>query len=637
MPQPQPQSLGDWLVHGKVPYGDIWRGMGNVIPGLINAAQATPGTLRTLGQLQTGERQAPPGPARALQYVLQQADVTAKKGPRASFHASDFTGIPGSIANYYGSNYGTWGDLGRNLRDNPVRTAADLSVAAGAPEDVARGAASLAARAGAPRAVQTAIEAARGITRPAARVAAAINPAAPVVAAGTTALRRASGMFDATGAFTPRGLAQLQKAGNAAFPNGEITAAEYADPRFQAHMAPITRRSGFTPQAFKEGVISYSGAPTPSGPITGVRPGGAPATARTSDLIQSGHAAIDARVRSIGRVPADMPAPSANTIRAALNDPAAKFSGPVSTDLRLAAAGKDALDSPMVTPAPSILGAVGPKLAKGAWEAGTTLAGGLLGGAVAAPLALHAPTLAAAAKFAPDLLGAAGGYLFGHKTGAPGILGSSLKGAGDAVEAARADQGAPTNWLNVPSWTGAAIQRAAPAAISIGRNVDPGQPGPAAAPAAAPGLEAPPPGGWQAPVPHVPDTLEDDAAPTEAPPGQAAPEAPAPEAQHEAPAAHDTTLKGPEHDPIAPPELQKMMRPQYVPQPFDDAPAPDAAPQADGGRVGFAEGGQVADMTAALLKRAEAHQHAARAATKPMLSLSDDTVARALRVAQRGL
>lgn len=60
-------------------------------------------------------------------------------------------------------------------------------------------------------------------------------------------------------------------------------------------------------------------------------------------------------------------------------------------------------------------------------------------------------------------------------------------------------------------------------------------------------------------------------------------------------------------------------------------------PFADGGRVEYAAGGQVVDLTERLMKRASTAQNAAQAATRPLLGLSDDTVAQALRVAQRGL
>ena len=60
-------------------------------------------------------------------------------------------------------------------------------------------------------------------------------------------------------------------------------------------------------------------------------------------------------------------------------------------------------------------------------------------------------------------------------------------------------------------------------------------------------------------------------------------------------------------------------------------------PFAAGGRTGFAEGGNVVDMSEALLRRAEAHHKASQQATKPMLGLSDDTVAKALKLAQAGI
>jgi len=56
-----------------------------------------------------------------------------------------------------------------------------------------------------------------------------------------------------------------------------------------------------------------------------------------------------------------------------------------------------------------------------------------------------------------------------------------------------------------------------------------------------------------------------------------------------------------------------------------------------GDRVPFAAGGEVVDMTEKLLQRANMAQKAAQAATKPLLALSDDTVAQALRTAQRGI
>ena len=63
------------------------------------------------------------------------------------------------------------------------------------------------------------------------------------------------------------------------------------------------------------------------------------------------------------------------------------------------------------------------------------------------------------------------------------------------------------------------------------------------------------------------------------------------------------------------------------------APAMAAA----GGRISRAEGGNVIDMSEALLRRAAAHHKGLQQASKPLLNLDDSTVAKALAVAQRAI
>ena len=58
---------------------------------------------------------------------------------------------------------------------------------------------------------------------------------------------------------------------------------------------------------------------------------------------------------------------------------------------------------------------------------------------------------------------------------------------------------------------------------------------------------------------------------------------------------------------------------------------------ANGGRIERADGGNVVDMTEALMRRAEAHHKATQQDTKPLLSIPDETIAKALRVAQAGI
>jgi hypothetical protein len=205
-----------------------------------------------------------------------------------------------------------------------------------------------------------------------------------------------------------------------------------------------------------------------------------------------------------------------------------------------------------------------------------------------------------------------------------GFVGKNIDAAVEKGAAGLANVGAgrgapvPGGWLNVPAWTADATKgplTPARYALPVLDRAGPGPPPPA--PTTPEEAGTPNPNLREtAPPPYEDDTVP--AAPADAPAGNAA--------DDKAALAAGTPN----------PNLRESKRPAYE---DDTAPAPasNATAQADGGRIGFAEGGQVADMTAALLKRAEAHQHAARAATKPMLGLSDDTVARALKLAQAGL
>lgn len=125
-------------------------------------------------------------------------------------------------------------------------------------------------------------------------------------------------------------------------------------------------------------------------------------------------------------------------------------------------------------------------------------------------------------------------------------------------------------------------------------------------------------------------------------------------------AAHLAGIQAPPPAPSAPPppppadqgDIDFGKAPRPLPPPAEDGSwdkligdqgAPGPPPEqkdirfASGGRVEYAAGGHVTDMTARLMKRAEEAQKAAQSSTKPLLGLSDDTVAQALRVAQRGL
>lgn len=137
---------------------------------------------------------------------------------------------------------------------------------------------------------------------------------------------------------------------------------------------------------------------------------------------------------------------------------------------------------------------------------------------------------------------------------------------------------------------------------------------------------------WQAPPPVSLAPPTTPIQQTNAPAPEASPE-PSPDATP-TPAAAAPPSHGKQSSRV-PSRIDNSLPDEWKPAP---APAPQAQAQAqaDGGRVGYARGGEVADLTEKLLKRAEGAARAARASTKPILGLSDDVVARALNVAQRG-
>ena len=273
------------------------------------------------------------------------------------------------------------------------------------------------------------------------------------------------------------------------------------------------------------------------------------------------------------------------------------FTLPDASNVRLATHAQDILQTPPMgnTAAPPVLG---PTVRK-AIGAGTTLGAGLIGGHFA--------------HWAPSLL----------EMGGLGTAGALAEGSlveplltNRAIRAASAGAPTPGGWADSAANLGRWV-----APTTLASKVLPGTPGgPQAAPqapvgphqVAGPTLLAPAPGAAPAAAPP-PDTtdyanmpLPDDEAPT-------------------TPAPHEG------HAPKAAP------KPDSDVTDYANMPLPDDAAKAGGGRVGFAVGGEVSDMTERLLKRAEGAQKAAQASTKPLLGLSDTTVAQALRAAQRGI
>ena len=566
----------------------LWHGTGQIIPHLIQGAQQLPATYHGIRQLESGEVQAPPGWQRAVQDTLQRNRFGTYNGQTQKLNpatASDYQDLARKTGQHFA---GEIAHPGYNYATRPVGTLSDASLALEAPDAVAARvarAAKLASDAaegtGAAGVMSAAYRAAgptgrvvRNITRPLAKAAPIVNPAGGAVVglgnaagAGQRALRTA-GLFGKGGDWTDAGLARLQSVGDAAFPNGEITAAEYADPRFRAHMAQQARQNGLTPASFKQGVMTYSGVQTPPrGPVTGIQPRAA-AAPRTAQLIQQGHQDIDAQVGSNFQPPAGTPNPTAADMRAGANDTNSRLSDPDRVDLRLAAAGKDALDSTMA-PKPPATGWV-PAVKKTAQNIGAGV-----GGALAA-VGGH-PDLA---HLGQEALGFGFGMGLPH-TGVTRVFDPLVDQAKDVAANLGAGAGAPAqaSWLDVPKWTGAAA--------GIGRPV------PYLNAAGEVRGAAPPPAAAAPPPTHDPTQPDEEGIPTM--------EAPAPQvAPLEGPGGPDT----PPPKPAAPSQadIDQIMKgstagteKEAEPEKPVDLDAQDAAGHAAGGRVGFDAGGQVDD------------------------------------------
>lgn len=105
---------------------------------------------------------------------------------------------------------------------------------------------------------------------------------------------RGGAALDKTGAFTPAALSAVK----AAFPNGEITDAELADPRFKPILAQTLQTKGINPAAVREAVLTYNGAPTPSSVVTGAKVPSAVADPVKS-AVADGRRAIAAKAQTI--------------------------------------------------------------------------------------------------------------------------------------------------------------------------------------------------------------------------------------------------------------------------------------------------------------------------------------------------
>lgn len=634
----------DW---GQAGWGDVLKhGVSTFLPAAINDAVQTGKSIYHTAQQYAGNEEPGPGANRVLMSAIRAATGRAPIGVRNGKMVytgptlADYRRAPGdvargvgNVANYYGSYLNEQG-LKRHLATDMPGVALDASALAGAAEG---GEGLLAARAAT---IENAARAAKlGAAVPVMRgVGAGVRAVAPYVAnpVGRTITQvRGGPVFTRPGALNPKVAEHL----DAVAPGS--SAELHANPAFRDHVTQTMARKGVNQGAAREALVTYGQPPSlgaPRGPIMQRRP--PPAAAKvTGDAIDDAHQANGARMGEIAKAPppsagpgypAGWSASDATDRRALLNTDADGRFAPTYTgvngahdlagftstpegqrlfdpqeasDIRLGVHKADILDGPMYGTAGA--GKRWPAIRQGALT---------LGGAAATSLiAPHVPILAGMVAHAPEIAGAGVGFL-GGKTY------EALKGAAQergALGGARAPGGP---WLDVPAWTSQYAQPFTKGAPLV-RALTPDQQG---SEPTGPATASPAAGFGPAEQPEAPAKL---------PPGEGE-EAPPPKPLTPAEiAAGNKVLHDKEgFDPKTPGE-QPDAPVKLAPGEGEEAPAP----QADGGRVEYAAGGRVGDMAENLLKRAGQAQKAAQTATKPLLGLSDDAVAQALRVAQRGL
>lgn len=293
----------DWT---NSPWGDVaWQAARNLIPSYVGD---TVSGAKAIAQ-GVGSMFVPQSPA---QIKAAQIDSSRRAMHPWSSDISDISNVAHGVGNYVNNTYTAPGALKNTLARDPARPLMDLQALATIPEGGEGFAADMPGAAGsiARGAIQGAKTISRG-TNPIYMGARGIGAAAN---AAQTAIRGGSAL-DATGAFTPAARTAIQQA----FPAGQITDTELANPQFKAALAKTFQTKGVSPAAAREAVLTYNGATPVRSAVTGVRP--PPAAASTvSDAVASSRQALGQKALTISG--AAQPDPSA--LGAALEDANAK-------------------------------------------------------------------------------------------------------------------------------------------------------------------------------------------------------------------------------------------------------------------------------------------------------------------------
>jgi hypothetical protein len=269
-----PLPKKDW---GKASAGDVWSSAGReFIPSAERDIPQMVAPLLPQNWKDTAST--------ATQIAVGLASKGSHLGKPATPQQQKTETLVDAIGKMYAQKYGTMAGFNEALATDPFGVISDV----GAVASIVGGGEGLAAKL-----PGTFGEIAQGVTTGARVVGDVTNPVTmggkaigATAKAARTAIQGGS-ILDKSGQFSAATQAAIAKA----FPNNIITASEMADPNFQSIVKQTMEAKGVTPEAAKEAVLKYNGAPTPKSAITGKSP---PKTIapKAQDLVDQGKGII---------------------------------------------------------------------------------------------------------------------------------------------------------------------------------------------------------------------------------------------------------------------------------------------------------------------------------------------------------
>ena len=258
--------------------------------------QNIPHTIETTGQLIGGGLSAgagylPQGMREAAPGIFRQ-DPASKAQNEALWNA-----MTHDYANRYGKGFK------ETLATNPASYVADVGMLAMPVEAgaglVARGEGAVA-------------NAARTVGNVAKVAGTATNPFS-LAGAGLKTVLPAPRAFASSGAMLPR----VEDAIRKAYPNGEITAADFASPEARAALDATIREKGISPAAIRETTLRHLGADTPTTAVTG---GANPVPASAAPAVRASLSDMERTAGNAATKISDATAPSNTSLGTALQD-----------------------------------------------------------------------------------------------------------------------------------------------------------------------------------------------------------------------------------------------------------------------------------------------------------------------------